>query len=98
MIDTLNFSFWSDDESNPYTVRYKDKNYTGYWSLCAAVDRALEEGYNITDPHFYKDIDTQTFLKIFRSETSTQVPLSQERVKNLQEVGQVLCSVSTKKK
>jgi Potential Queuosine, Q, salvage protein family len=44
-IDLLNFSFWS--ESGPdqrYAVRYKGKNWTGYWSLVAALQRALDEG------------------------------------------------------
>ena len=38
----LNFSFWSENESERYTVRYKDKDHTGYWALCAAMNRALE--------------------------------------------------------
>lgn len=42
--DTLNFSFWSADESKKYMVKYKGKEYTGYWSLCAAMNRALDEG------------------------------------------------------
>ena len=42
MVDTLNFNFWSEDENKKFTVKYKDKKYTGYWSLCAAVNRALD--------------------------------------------------------
>lgn len=38
----MNFSFWSEDSDNKYTVTYKGKAYTGYWSLCAAVNRALD--------------------------------------------------------
>ena len=59
LVDTLNFSFWSDQElvevpanfkmSNvdKYTVIYKQVAYTGYWAMCAAVNRAL-------DVNFYK--------------------------------------------
>jgi hypothetical protein len=47
LIDLLNFSFWSDldvsDKSTPhpdrYAVNYGGQSYTGYWSLCAAVNR-----------------------------------------------------------
>lgn len=47
MIDLLNFSFWSDldvsDKSVPhpdrYAIIYNGTSYTGYWSLCAAVNR-----------------------------------------------------------
>ena len=44
-MDLLNFSFWSDDESSEsFTVEYLGKKWTGYWSLVAALQRALEEG------------------------------------------------------
>lgn len=44
-MDLLNFSFWSlrpDDER--YAVEYRDKKWTGYWSLVASLQRALDEG------------------------------------------------------
>lgn len=46
LMDLLNFSFWSD-ESDPekaYAVEYRGKRWTGYWSLVAALQRALEQG------------------------------------------------------
>lgn len=44
MVDTLNFSFWTTegDPSHGYSVRFGGEEYTGYWSLCAAINRALE--------------------------------------------------------
>ena len=42
--DTLNFSFWSADETKKYMVTYKGKQHTGYWSFVAAMNRALDEG------------------------------------------------------
>lgn len=44
-MDLLNFSFWSelpDDER--FAIEYRGKRWTGYWSLVAAMQRALEEG------------------------------------------------------
>jgi hypothetical protein len=44
-MDLLNFSFWSelpDDEK--FAVEFKGKRFTGYWSLVASMQRALEEG------------------------------------------------------
>ena len=46
LMDLLNFSFWSD-ESDPeeaFAVEYRGKQWTGYWSLVAALQRAIEEG------------------------------------------------------
>src|SRR5581483_11579266 len=46
LVDLLNFSFWSDLEKEKgsncqekFSIYYKDKRYTGYWSLCAAINR-----------------------------------------------------------
>ncbi|KAH0599563.1 hypothetical protein MHUMG1_02351 [Metarhizium humberi] len=44
-MDLLNFSFWSelpDDER--FAIEYHGRRWTGYWSLVAAIQRALEEG------------------------------------------------------
>lgn len=44
-MNLLNFSFWSElPTAERYTVDYKDKKWTGYWSLVAALQRALDEG------------------------------------------------------
>lgn len=44
-MDLLNFCFWSEDSpKEPFTVEYKGTRWTGYWSLVAALQRALEEG------------------------------------------------------
>src|SRR5436190_16721376 len=45
-MDLLNFSFWSDagDESKRFAIEYRGKRWTGYWSIVAALQRALDEG------------------------------------------------------
>ncbi len=44
-MDLLNFSFWSEkDAEERFAIEYKGKKWTGYWSLVAALQRALEEG------------------------------------------------------
>jgi Potential Queuosine, Q, salvage protein family len=45
-LDLLNFSFWSDmdDDEERFAIEYKGKRWTGYWSLVAALQRALDEG------------------------------------------------------
>lgn len=45
VMDLLNFSFWSEKpENDRYAVEYRGKTWTGYWSLVACLQRALEEG------------------------------------------------------
>lgn len=45
-MDLLNFSFWSKerDESQRFTIEHRGKKWTGYWSIVAALQRALDEG------------------------------------------------------
>lgn len=45
LVDTLNFSFWSERDEHKCLVGYRGTTYSGYWSLCAAVNRALDEGW-----------------------------------------------------
>lgn len=44
-MDLLNFSFWSErSEQDRFAVTFRGKRWTGYWSLVACLQRALEEG------------------------------------------------------
>ncbi|XP_045187701.1 queuosine salvage protein-like [Mercenaria mercenaria] len=88
--DTLNFSFWSDDETKKYMVRYKGKEYTGYWSLCAAMNRALDEGIKLTEPKYFANITKKKLSEILRSDSDYDIPLIEERFTVLREAGQVL--------
>ncbi|KAJ1655239.1 hypothetical protein IWQ61_004974 [Dispira simplex] len=92
LVDTLNFSFWSDEPltQNQYTVRYRGQNYRGYWALCAAVNRALESGYPCTSASFMQGASMTTWKHIFRSETIESIPLFETRVKIIRDTGRVL--------
>ncbi|XP_019633643.1 PREDICTED: UPF0553 protein C9orf64-like [Branchiostoma belcheri] len=90
LVDTLNFSFWSEDEGKKYKVTYKGQTYTGYWSLCAAVNRAMEEGVPITNPGYYAGMTLQELAYLLRSDSDVDMPMLQDRVNNLQEAGKVL--------
>ena len=44
-MDLLNFCFWSvNGPDERFAVEYKGTRWTGYWSLIAALRRALDEG------------------------------------------------------
>lgn len=89
LADTLNFSFWAE-KGKPYEITFEEKTYTGYWSLCAAMNRAIKEGYNIISPIFYADVSLETLKHIFRSDSGREIPLLNERHKILQETGKCL--------
>lgn len=53
-LDLLNFSFWSErDPEERFAIEYKGKTCTGYKSLVAALQRALDEG-SLTKNHHYR--------------------------------------------
>ncbi|KAJ2892270.1 Queuosine salvage protein [Zalerion maritima] len=93
-MDILNFSFWSDKpDDEMFAVEYKGKKWTGYWSLVASLQRALEEGIPITTSDFWQSEEECTLgvLKhVFRSCTAEEMPLLEERLACLREAGQVL--------
>lgn len=48
VVDTMNFSFWPENESQQCEVTYKGTTYTGYMTLCAAITRAMDEGESMS--------------------------------------------------
>ncbi|CAH0548012.1 unnamed protein product [Brassicogethes aeneus] len=86
VVDTLNFCFWHHENEEGWKV----DGHTGYFALCAAINRALSEEVKILDPDFYSTITEDRLLKILRSDTKVKVPLLSERVQCLHEVGLTL--------
>lgn len=107
LVSSLNFSFWTDrSESERYGVRWKtgvdgkgdalggDKIWTGYYSLLAALHRAIAEGIDITNPAFYSTCDEAVVRHVFRSDQEEEMPLLDERIRVMRQVGSILCKVS----
>ena len=86
VVDTLNFCFWSFDDEQGWTVEGK----TGYFALCAAVNRALREKVDILNPEFYSTITSAQLSQVLRSDNDVPIPLFAARIESLHEVGTVL--------
>ncbi|EJC98075.1 uncharacterized protein FOMMEDRAFT_143537 [Fomitiporia mediterranea MF3/22] len=109
LISSLNFSFWSEKEGNENGVceRFgiewragwdseERRIWTGYWSLVAAIDRALEANIPITDPFFYSSIERcpdNLIASIFlpAPQCTEGIPLLRERIAVMRENGAILC-------
>ncbi|XP_053672979.1 queuosine salvage protein [Anopheles nili] len=88
LIDALNFCFWTPGTD---ATKWKVDGQTGYFALCAAINRAIREGIDITNPAFYSTITLEQLESIMRSDTEdTKAPLLEERVRCLHEAGRVL--------
>ncbi|KAJ1889229.1 hypothetical protein LPJ66_008148 [Kickxella alabastrina] len=94
LIDALNFSFWTSRPTNEqYAVTLDEKTYRGYWSLCAAVNRAQREGVDLADARVYARISEDELRQVFRTDdpqVQEEIPMFQERLHVLHEVGRVL--------
>lgn len=59
--------------------------------MCEALNRALKEGIDVTNPSFYSKITLDQLKSILRPDNGkTEVPLINERIDCLHEVGKVL--------
>lgn len=100
-MDLLNFSFWSEkSDSERFAIVYKGKRWTGYWSLVALLQRALDMDIPITDPTFWIDEEKcsdEVLRTVFSSglEDGEEISMFEERVRCLREAGRVLEEVST---
>ena len=100
LMDLINFSFWSDqdDPDQRFAVDYRDKRWTGYWSLVAAMQRALDDGVPITSPSFWvneAEFTDDVLRYLLRSATAEDMPLMGDRIYCMREAGYVLQEVRT---
>lgn len=99
LMDLINFSFFSDhdDPEQGFAVEYRGRQWTGYWSLVAAVQRALDEGISVTSPSFWvneAECTDKVLKHVFRSATSEKMPLLNDRIYCIREAGYVLQEVN----
>jgi hypothetical protein len=85
VIDSMSFSYWGEPK---WTLTYKSKELNGGYGLIAAVGKAIENKIPILDAKYLSTISEPDLAKIL--EGNIQIPLLQERLKILREVGKVL--------
>ncbi|VVD02465.1 unnamed protein product [Leptidea sinapis] len=84
--DTLNFCFWSQNKD----LEWRVNGNMGYCALEAALYRALKDGYDITNPDYYSKITSEDLSIIMKGDTDARIPLFNERLTVLHEVGAIL--------
>ncbi|KAF2761612.1 hypothetical protein EJ05DRAFT_448078 [Pseudovirgaria hyperparasitica] len=84
-MDLLNFSFWCDEEPG-YEVEWQGKRWTGYWSMVAALQRALHEGIPITDPSFWIPVSKAEDALVPEEVTTVEQTVDEHHVETAQKV------------
>ena len=87
--NSINFCYTDFQTGQKYDVEYGKQTWRGSFALSAAIKRALEENIPILDPYFLMRLGRNEAKHIFRCKT-TPMPLFQERINNLHDVGQTL--------
>ena len=85
ILNTLSFSYWGEPN---WKVEYNGKVFNGAWGMILALGRAIEEGIPILDFEYCKSISKVDFYKVLRG--TTEIPLFEERLRMLREVGTVM--------
>jgi hypothetical protein len=85
VLDSLNFCFWGEPR---WSVSYHGQQLNGYWALAASLRRAVEEGVPILIPSYLAAMPLHDLAHVLRG--TTPIPLLEERLGNVQELGAVL--------
>ncbi|XP_029169850.1 queuosine salvage protein-like [Nylanderia fulva] len=87
VLHTLNFSLWYPKGTKQWKVDGKK----GYFGLCNAIRRAIEDGKPIWNPEYYTKMTKSELECILQSDDGEpEIPLIDERLRILHEVGEVL--------
>jgi hypothetical protein len=88
LLDAINFCFWPAE----FTIEHRGLIFgqdSRYRAVAAALTRAFEVGLPLWEPGFLQNLTRQDLLKIFQTKTG-QVPLLEQRLTHLHDVGRVL--------
>lgn len=85
VFNAISFSYWGDPK---WKIDYHGKELDGAYGMIAAIGRAIENNFSILDAKSLASIPESDFSKIL--EGNVQIPLFEERLNILREVGTVL--------
>lgn len=90
VLDTLNFCFWPMHGEPRWEIVWKSNRISGYFGLAAALRQAMESGVPLASPDYLADLTVETLKALLGGQGS--LPLLEDRVKNLNELGRLLSS------
>lgn len=93
VLDALNFCFWGqgEDPQVRWRVRWKGELVDGYVALVAALTKAVDDGFPLHDANWLATVSRDDVALILApAEEHTGIPLFEDRVNNLRELGKGL--------
>jgi hypothetical protein len=86
--NSINFAFTDFATGNKYEFPYANINWAGAFGMWSSIKSAHEEGKPVLDGGYLAELTLEGAKKIFNR--TSQIPMLQERVKILNEVGKTL--------
>ncbi len=85
LINSINFSYWSDLSEPKWNFIYNGKKYTGSFALFSAFKKAIENNYPLFDPNYLKNMSKEDLSLIL--EKYEKIPMFRQRLKVLKDIG-----------
>ena len=92
-LDALNFCFWAQEQDPAWRwrVHIDGETHDGYMALALALREAANDGVPIWNPVWLANVDEGVLSRLFvPAPGSAPIPLLDERVANLRELGEVM--------
>jgi hypothetical protein len=87
LFNAISFSYWGEPK---WTIEVDNKKFDGAWGMIVALGKAIDNGFPLLKFDYLATIDLETLARILFG--NTRIPLMKERVKILNEIGNVVCS------
>ncbi len=91
VFNCVNFCFWAVKGQEKWATKINGEIIDGATGIFRALEDALKNGEPLLDAHFLKDIDREKFNEILNG--NIEIPLLDQRVKCLNEAGEVLLKI-----
>lgn len=88
VFNCVNFCFWAGKGEEKWTTKINGELIDGATGVFRALEEAYKNGSLLLDAHFLQNLNREKFNEILNG--STEIPLLNERVKCLNEAGEVL--------
>lgn len=80
VFNSISFSYWGEPK---WAVEHK----RGTWDIITSIGRAIKEGKPVFDPAYLKQLSEGEFEDILRGNNNTRIPLLEERLQILRQLG-----------
>jgi hypothetical protein len=89
--DTVNFCFWAEKGKEKWTVEWPEGKFSdGWFALTACFQRAIFQKKRVLNAEYLENLSQEETLSIFSSSNTAEIPLLEQRMRNLREAGKVL--------